>query len=80
VLYTGVVGGWVVKVTKSRGRCRRGSFLGLPIFTRKFQHENECIKEECKNKYYKEAGKCKYGDRDDWKKVVDRKCNVEWRL
>lgn len=42
------------------------------------QHDKECIKDECKNKYCKDAGKCKYGDKDDWKKVVDRKCNVEW--
>mmetsp|Transcript_29377 Transcript_29377/g.85424 ORF Transcript_29377/g.85424 Transcript_29377/m.85424 type:complete len:286 (+) Transcript_29377:288-1145(+) len=42
------------------------------------KHDKNCIKDECKNKYCKDAGKCKYGDRDDWKKVVDRKCNVNW--
>ena len=47
-------------------------------FTPKFQDEKTCIKDDCKNEFCKDAGKCKYGDRDDWKKVVERKCKVNW--
>ena len=47
-------------------------------FTRKFQSDRTCIKNKCKNQYCKDAGKCKYGDKDDWKKCVERKCKVNW--
>lgn len=42
------------------------------------KNEKDCIKDKCKSKYCKDAGECQYDSRSKWKKVVEKKCNVDW--